>query len=141
MGYKCPYCGSRKSIQVYEDSEEDLVLRRYRCLKCSKIFAILEIKYINMVGKEDVKRLKFKALKLPVEVYDKDGKLVTVITKEDLEKEHQNYEGLYKAFGVMIPHFFDDEYVYYFRDFNIEVNKYYVALYCDGTRYAVKKLF
>jgi len=94
-----------------------------------------------MVGKEDVKRLKFKALKLPVEVYDKDGKLVTVITKEDLEKEHQNYEGLYKAFGVMIPHFFDDEYVYYFRDFNIEVNKYYVALYCDGTRYAVKKLF
>ncbi len=141
MGVQCPYCRSRKTKVVYQQQEEDgSIFKRYQCEKCGKVFLVLESAWVDKDGKKKVKRIKMKALKLPIEVKLPDGRKV-YITKEDLDREHNNYESLYKAFGIMIPHFYDDEYVYYVRDYEIKVDKYYVALYCDGMPYARKRLY
>ncbi len=140
MGSKCPYCNSRKSEEIKRIIDGDMMLIRYKCLDCNKVFAVWVIKYEDKEGKVKERRIKLKALRLPIEIYDKDGKYVTSITYEDLKKEHERFLALARM-GLVAYHLFDDEYAYYGRDYEIYYDGYYAALYCDGIRYASKRLY
>jgi hypothetical protein len=141
MFFVCPYCGKKKAVPVFIKDEIDKKIIKCRCLECQNMCAVMEIVYEKVTGVLDVKRIKFKLLPLPIPVYDERGNLVTYITKEDLDRQNQMYRSLFKVFGMTLLNVYDDEHVYYRRDYKIEYDGAYAALYCDGVRYASKRLF
>ena len=128
MNVKCPYCGSRKTRPILQ---LDTNRWRYKCDKCGQVFYYEKV--YNEEGKL-VKTIKLKAVKFPIKVGE------FLFTKEDVEREFNNYLSMFKAFGIAPPLIYDDEYLYYFGDLTVKYDGYYAALYAGGIRVARKKV-
>ena len=137
----CPYCLTRRAIMIYQTKQDNITIKKYKCLTCLKYSAVIEQPYISRTGKETIKRMKFKLIPIPIPVYNEKGNIVTYITKEDLDKWYNAYRALYRAFGVYIPFFYDDEHLFYINWYKAKYDGYYAALYADGIKVASKRLY
>jgi len=126
MGVKCIYCGSQKTYPILEIDEG---VYRYFCKKCNRVFLVIKEqrdKYTRII--------KLKAERFPI-IIDR-----FVFTKEDVEREYQNYYSMQKAFGFSIPIFYDDEYLYYIGDLTAKYDGLFAGLYAGGIRIARKTI-
>jgi hypothetical protein len=137
----CPHCLTRRAVMIYQTTQDDMIIKKYRCLNCFKYSAIIEQTYTSITGEKITKKMKFKLRPLPIPVYDEKGNKVTYITKEDLDKWYYAYRALYRAFGVYIPFFYDDEHLFYINWYKAKYDGYYAALYADGIKVASKRLY